>query len=172
MHAPGQHSSKCADGSHLVESATIHTLAVLEDLLAHQGFGQSFEAVPQQLRACCHGLTHSIVLLEASDLLGDLCFHGIQRGVALLFALIKLLEHLADRFGAVFIEIGRNCFVFSGCFRLDLLDAQILQQLLLGLDQFTDRFVTEVDCFDDVPFRQLVGTGFHHHHTVGCSSDN
>ena len=144
--------SQGADGPHLIQGATIHSLAVFEDLLAHQGFGQRLEAVTEQLRIGGGGHTDGIVLLQAGDGFSGFRLDGIKGLVALILGLVEFLEHLADRLGALLLQVSRHCGVLLGGLRLHLFDAQILQQLLLGFDQFADRFVTEVDRFDHILF--------------------
>ena len=71
----------------------------------------------------------------------------------MILALIKLLEHLADALGALFAQEARQCFVLLRCLDFHLFDAEVFQQVLLRLDQFADRFVAEVDGFNDIAFR-------------------
>ena len=82
----------------------------------------------------------------------------------------ELLEHLTDATGTfLFKEVGQGGVDDLG-FGDHLLDAELLEQVLLRLDQFAHRFVAEVDRFDHVLLGQLVGTGFHHHHALGRAS--
>ena len=172
MHPARQDAGHGADLAHLVEAASIHTLAILEDLLTHQFLGQRLEAVAEQLRAAGQGLANGMVILETCDGLGHFALHCFQGCVPLVLALIKLAEDSADRFGALLLEIGRNCAVFFRLLRLHLGDAQILEQLFLSLDQFADRFVAEIDRLDHVLLGQLVGAGLDHHHAVGSTGDH
>ena len=172
MHPPWQNPCHGADGAHLIEGPTVHALAVLQDLLPHQGLGEGLEAVGKQFRACGDSLANGIVFFQTSDRFRRLCFHRIERLITLLLGLLKLLEHLTDGFGAVLFEVSGHGRVFFRSLRFHLLNAEILQQALLGLDQFADGFVAEVDRLDHILFRQLIRSGFHHHHAVGCSGND
>ena len=63
MHPARQDAGHGADLANLVEAASIHTLAVFENLLAHQLLGQRLEAVAEQFRAAGQGLANGMVVL-------------------------------------------------------------------------------------------------------------
>ena len=92
--------------------------------------------------------------------------------VTLVLGLFEFLEHLADGFGALFLQVSRHRGVLLRRLGLHLLDTQILQQLLLGFDQFADRLITEVDRLDDILLGQLVASCLHHHHTFRGAGDD
>ena len=92
---------------------------------------------------------------------------GIELFVALSLALIELAKHIANRLTASLLQINRQGGVFAGSFGLHLLDASVFEDGFLSLDQLADRFVSEVDRFNHIPFRQLIRPGLNHHHTIG-----
>ena len=172
MNSTGQNSSHRADLTDLIQSTPIDALAILQDLLTHQLLGQSLEAVVQQFRTAGYGLTHGVVFLEGCDRFSCIRFHGFETVITLLFTLLKLAEHSTDCFGALLFEISRNSVVFFGRFRLDLLNAKVLQQCFLGFDEFLDGFIAEINRLNDVSFGELVGACLNHHHTIRCASDD
>ncbi len=167
MHALGQHASGSTDRTHLIEAAAINALAVFDDLGAHHRFGQRLEAVAQQLAVAAHSGAHRIGLFEGGDGLSSLGLNRIELAIALGFGERELGEHCTDVFGALLGQVVGNGGVFLGLFGHHLLDAQLSDRFFLVADQLEDRFVAEVDRLDHVLFRQLLGAGFHHHHTFG-----
>ena len=172
MDATGKNPCHCADLTDFIQATSIDALAILQDLLTHQFLGQSLEAVAKQFRTAGDGLTHSVVFLQGCD--GFCCnrFHGFKTVIALFFALLKFAEHSADRLCALLFKVSRNCGVFFGRFRFDLLDAQVLQQRFLGFDQLLDRLIAEINRLNDVSFGELVGACLNHHHTISRASDD
>ena len=172
MDATGKNSCHCADLTDFIQATSIDALAILQDLLTHQFLGQRLEAVAKQFRTAGDGLTNGVVFLQRCDGLCCIRFHGFETVIAFFFALLKFAEHSADRFCALLFKVSRNCGVFFGRFRLDLLNAEVFQQRFLGFDQLLDRLIAEINRLNDVSFGELVGACLNHHHTIRCASDD
>ena len=167
MHPLGQYAGGGADRAHLIEVAAIDALAVLDDLGAHQLLGEALVAVGQGLAVAAHRQLHRVVVGQGGDFLLHPGLDCIELFVALGLGLGELHEHFADAAGTFLLqEVGQGGVDDLGLGE-HLLDAELLEQILLGLDQFTDGFIAEVDRFDHILLGELVGTCFHHDHPLG-----
>ena len=172
MHTFGQDPSGCANRTHLIQGTAVNALAILHDLLTHQLLGEGLEMIGQGFAVGIHCGAHRIIFFEPLDGLSGGCADGVEFVVALALGLLELLEYLADGLGAVLFQVGGQSGILLRGGWKDLLDSRILEDRLLRFDQFADGFIAEIDRFDHVLFRKLVGAGFHHHDAVRCAGND
>ena len=154
----GNHAGLAGERTQILEPTTVEALAFVEDELANGGLLNA-------VKCFADNETGDVFLAEFCDkFLLHLVLEGVTRGLALELGLNeqRIGNSIADdRFG-----FGLNlCLNHArGEFALRLADR--FAQFLLSSDDWSDRFLTELECGEEVGFREFIGRTLEHDHVL------
>ena len=162
VHA-GEDAGLDRDRADLVEGAVIGADAVVENLLAEDGFAQAFKVLGELLRS--RGIVGGELFLE---FVLDLLDLGVALELGVLLGVERVLETVTDLGlegrGVGFVVLERSDFALGLAGERD--------EVLNAGDDLLDLFVGELDGADDDFFGDFLGAGLDHHDAVLGADDH